>query len=378
MRSPLLLLLIIGLLFTACKQKVEVQEEILRPVRYTIVASGTSISSSEFSGVTQSANQSNLSFRVSGNIIGLNAKEGQTVKKGQLLATLDAIDYKVQLEQSQANLKQAEVSYQGVESQVAVALSNYKRVESLYENNSVSLSEFEQAKNNYENAKAQLEAAQAQIAAARAAANAAGNQVSYTYLNAPYDGIIQQVSVDLNERVMAGKTLMIINGEGKNEVAVGIPESFINEVNKEMAASVTFPALRNIELPGTVSEIGFDPNNASTYPVTISINREDGRIKPGMAARVKFSFDRAATGDMADHPVVPARAIGEDHIGHFVFLLEEQDDGSALVARQDISIGELTEDGFEITEGLDNGDLIATAGMKTLLDGMKVKLMDPE
>ena len=65
------------------------------------------------------------------------------------------------------------MSYQGVESQVAVALSNYRRIETLYENNSVALSDYEQAKNNYENAKSQLDASLAQIEASKAAAEAA-------------------------------------------------------------------------------------------------------------------------------------------------------------------------------------------------------------
>lgn len=377
MRSKLPYIAAIVFLFAGCGKKAEVEEEVLRPVRYTVVKSGSSISSVHFSGVAQSANQSNLSFRVAGNVINVNVKEGQRVSKGQVLAQLDATDYRVQLEQSQANLKQAEVSYQGVESQVQVALSNYRRVESLYENNSVSLSEFEQAKNNYENARAQVEASAAAIAAARTAVNAASNQVSYTTLTAPYEGIIQKVEVDVNERVMAGKVVMIINGEGETEVSVGIPESVINEVKEGMNAITTYPALPNMELRGVVSEIGFDPDNASTYPVTIEITDEDERIKPGMAARVRFTFSGKKP-EKSEDPVIPAKAVAEDNIGIFVFKLEDNGDGTATAKRTDVTVGELTEDGFEINEGLENGDLIATAGLKTLLNGMKVKLMDRE
>jgi len=376
MRTSLITALCFLLILSGCKQKEEVAEEVLRPVRYVQVTSGGGASSNEFSGVAQSANQSNLSFKVAGNINTLSVKEGQSVKKGQLLASMDATDYRVSQEQSQANLKQAEVSYQGVLSQVEVALSNYRRVESLYENNSVSLSEFEQAKNSYENSKAQLEASQAQIDAARAAANATGNQVSYTALRAPYDGIIQQVNVDLNERVMAGTTVFIIDAEGKTEVAVGIPESFINKVSKGQNVSVTYPAVPGKKHTGDISEIGFDPQNASTYPVTIALNDADAGIKPGMAARVLFIFEKEGeSAAIAVSPVVPAKAIGEDHLGRFVFILEDQGNETAIVKRQDVVTGELTQEGFEISEGVSNGDLVATAGLKTLLNGMKVKLL---
>ena len=107
MRNSIILSMIILLIFSGCKQKQEVVEEALRPVRYVQVRSGNSATSNEFSGVAQSANQSNLSFRVSGNITALDVKEGETVRRGQLLASIDAIDYIVQLEQNQANLKQA-------------------------------------------------------------------------------------------------------------------------------------------------------------------------------------------------------------------------------------------------------------------------------
>ena len=66
--------------------------------------------------------------------------------------------------------------------------------------------------------------------------------------------------------------------------------------------------------------------------------------------------------------------MGEDSNGNFVFIIEKQDDNIGIVKKHTISLGELTNEGFVVQKGLENGQLIATAGLQTLLDGQKVKL----
>ncbi len=73
--------------------------------------------------------------------------------------------------------------------------------------------------------------------------------------------------------------------------------------------------------------------------------------------------------------VAPASAIGEDSNGHFVFSLEKVEK-NFLVQKKNVQIGNLTTEGFEIVTGLSKGELVATAGLSTLLDGMKVRLMN--
>ncbi len=374
-------LIYILLIFTffSCKPKTEeAQKTVLRPVKYAEITEGHSSNTNEFSGVAQSGKTSNLSFRVSGNIVRLNIKEGDLVKRGQRIASIDPTDYGVQLEQAQANLKSAEVQYKGVQSQVEVALSTYKRIETLYENNSVSLSEFEQAKTNYENAKAQLDASQAQIDAARSSVNAAKNQVSYAYLNAPFSGVIQQVNVDVNELIAAGNPICVLSAQGDPEVVVGIPEVYISQIKKRQNVVVSFSVLENQTFKGSISEIGFNLQNSATYPVTIKLLDSKVPIRPGMAAKVKFNFNPEEVGKHhhKHYPMAPANAVGEDNNGKFVFVLKDSGNKTAIVTKQTIEIGKLTNLGFEVVKGLQGGELVATAGLKSLLDGMEVKLLE--
>lgn len=90
-----------------------------------------------------------------------------------------------------------------------------------------------------------------------------------------------------------------------------------------------------------------------------------------MAANVTFDFSNHETNSTI--LVVPTHAVGEDSNGRFVFLVEG-DGNNATVKKQQVSIGNLTSEGFEVTSGLSSGQKIAVAGLQTLLDGQAVRL----
>ena len=114
-------------------------------------------------------------------------------------------------------------------------------------------------------------------------------------------------------------------------------------------------------------------DNAATFPVDIEILNPTADIRPGMAANVTFNF---GNGESAQDNmlVVPVKAVGEDGNGNFVFLIESDDSKTGVVKRQQVEIGQMTTDGFEIKSGLSQGQFIATAGLQTLLEGQKVRL----
>ena len=173
----------------------------IRPVRYAEIAMSGAPESHTFSGIAQSSKEAPLSFRVPGTITQLPVQIGQKVRRGTLIARVDPIDYSIQFDQSQAQLKSAETQVKSAQSQLASSKSNYERMERLYENNSVPLSEFEQAKTSYEGAQSQYEAALASVSTAQKQAQSAVNQVDYTRLTAPFSGVITAVNAEENEQV---------------------------------------------------------------------------------------------------------------------------------------------------------------------------------
>lgn len=360
---------------TACGGSADgpVLEKKVRPVRFSQIASSSSALEQSFAGTAQSSKEAALSFKVSGTVNKLAVKVGDRVNAGQTIALLDATDYNVSLEQSRASLKSAETQIKSAQSQLNSSRSTYQRVERLYENNSVSLSEFEQAKAALETAESSFEAAKAQTTASQKQMESARNQVTYATLKAPFSGVITMVNVEENELVGSGTPVAALNALTQPEVQVGIPEAFISRVKKGQSVSIHFSVIPDQNFEGTVNEVGFSAV-ASTYPVTITINKPTADIRPGMAASVNFKFVQSNK-QLKDPLIAPVAAVGEGIDGHFVFLLAKN--GEAYTAKKQlITIGELMSTGFEIKSGLKEGDLVATAGLNALLDGMSVKLLN--
>ena len=201
-----LLLPIILMLLTACGGNEDVQENTeptLRPVRYQQIGFSQDQAQHTYTGVAQADQLSKLSFRVAGTIRSIAVKLGDRVRRGQLIATIDPSDYSIQAEQATASEKGAVANLQSAETQLINARSNYNRIEKLYENNSVPLSDFEQAKSAYESAQSSYEAAQTQVTSAEKQSQSARNQVSYTRLTAPFDGVITAINVEVTLRLLA-------------------------------------------------------------------------------------------------------------------------------------------------------------------------------
>lgn len=349
------------LLLFACGGEEKKEEQVVRPVRYQevgIVETGTVRT---FSGTAQTEKSINLSFRSNGIITQFNIELGQKVSQGQLLAQLDNVQARLSYETALTSLNSAQ-------SQMNTAKLSLDRVRTLYEKGSVSLSDFEAAKNSYKTAQQSYESAQKSVAIQK-------EQINYGALYAPLSGIIASVSAEINENVSPGQTIAVLNAGQSMEISLGIPESVINEVKRDLEVNISFSALSNKKFKGVVSEVSpsLDANSA-TYPVRIRLISPSDEIKSGMAANVTFNFgDETAPTQNQKKILIPASAVGEDSQGRFVFLIEEKN-AKAFVKKQVINVGQITADGFEVESGLKVGQKIATSGLQTLLDGQEVRL----
>ncbi|MEO0779767.1 MAG: efflux RND transporter periplasmic adaptor subunit [Bacteroidota bacterium] len=367
---PLVLLLVLS----ACGQQEETSASpnTLRPVRYQKIGYAEQIASQTYSGLAQADQQSRLSFRVNGTIRSLAVKLGDRVRRGQLIATIDPSDYAIQAEQAKASEKGAEANLQSAETQLINARSNYQRIEKLYENNSVSLSDFEQAKSSFEGAQSSYDAALSQVTSAQTQSQSAQNQVSYTRMVAPFSGIITAVNVEVNELVASGNPIAELSSVSQPEVRVGIPENYISSIKKGQRAEIQFSVLDGQQFTGTVQEVSYAAGNSPTYPAIIRIDKPSPDIRPGMAATVAFRGQSKTERVL----ICPVKALGKDMTSTFVYLLQPGDGEGYVAKRRGVEVGELRDQGFVVRSGLEAGQLVATAGLKTILDGMEVKLME--
>lgn len=351
-------------LLGACEEP-PVAETVLRPVRYERVSTSQEARLRTFAGVARAGVESNLSFRVPGTVEQVAASVGQQVRRGQVLARLDPTDYELKVQEAVAGLAQAEAASRNAE-------ADYDRVRGLYENNNASRRELDGARANSESSRAQVVAAQKRLEQAR-------QQVAYCSLRAPADGTVASVEVEVNENVNAGQRLFLLTAGSETEVEVALPEAVIAQVEIGQKVQVHFDALPGRTFEAEVIEAGVAAvGTATTFPATVGLTETDPDIRSGMAAEVDFRFSRD---DSAGRLLVPPVAVLEDRSGRFVFVLEAGGAGlepgeTAMVRRRPVTVGELTGDGLEVLTGIEEGELIVTAGVRRLSDGEEVKVAE--
>ncbi len=356
-RYTLLISALLIIIAGCSKQEAGVEEPALRPVRVVTITSENSDRERTFSGVSQSTQESRISFKVSGTIIDLPARTGTQLKSGDVLARLNPSSYELQVQQAEAALAQAQANQRNAD-------SNYERVKGLYEGSNAS-------RNDLDAARANAESARAQVRSNRKALEIAQLNRSYTRLTVPEDCVVATLNVELNENVNAGEPIALVNCGAGIQVNVGIPESLISSLSEGMQASISFNAVPDSRYSGTVTEIGGSPDGSSaTFPVAVMLDNADPAIRSGMAAEVVFSFARINTNAF----LVPAAAVLNDERGTFVYLAVPASGTTATIQRRPVRTGELTENGIEIIEGLAVGDKVVTAGTSVVRENLKVLL----
>ncbi|MFK8031351.1 MAG: efflux RND transporter periplasmic adaptor subunit [Gammaproteobacteria bacterium] len=356
MLAPALVLAV--LLSTACSgPEPETKEPVLRPVRTVTISENTGGRERTFSGVSQSTQESRISFKVSGTITSLPARAGTQLKAGALLARLNPSSYDLQVQQAEAALAQAQASQRNTE-------SNYDRVKDLYAGNNAS-------RNDLDAARANAESAQAQVQSNKKALEIAQLNRSYTRLTVPEDCVVASLDVELNENINAGAPVALVNCGQGIQVNVGIPESLITNVSEGMPAQVTLNALSNRTFSGTVSEIGTaSSGGAATFPIAVTLTETDPSIRSGMAAEVLLKFAQSDSNAIT----VPASAVLNDETGTFVYLAVPKSESTATIVRKKITTGELVEAGIEVVSGLNIGDKVVTAGTSVIRPNLEVLL----
>ena len=345
--------------FSCKKDEKSLKKEIIRPVRYKKVYSTGGERVRTFSGTSKAGMEAKLSFKVGGTISKILVKVGDKIKKGDDLAILDSKDYRLQLAEANAGYNQIKVKVNNAE-------KTYNRMRKLYENQNVSKNDLDTAKAGYDGAKAGLNSIAQKIELAKA-------RVAYTKLTAPFDGAVSVITSKENENIRQGYPAIFLTGDTKPEVEISVPEMLISEVKKGVIVKIKFNAIKNEIFEGTINEVGVATSQyATTYPVTIVLNNTSSIIKPGMVADVQITF----ISTKKEVIVVPPISVTEDSKGRYVYIAVPEKGELAKVRRVNVKTGDLTSLGIEIIEGLKEDELVITAGISKLKDGMKVKVLD--
>jgi RND family efflux transporter MFP subunit len=357
-RGGLAACLLTAALLPGCGGGEPSEEPVIRPVRVERVTEAGGERTRSFSGAARAGVESRLSFRVAGRLEEIGVKVGDRVQEGDLIARLDTTDFRLRLQDAEAALTRARAEERRAD-------ASYRRTMQLYENRNASKAELDAAR-------ATAEAATAQVTSAEQNVELARRNLEYTRLVAPTGGAISEVPVEVNENVGSGTTVAVLASGDAPEVTCSIPEAFIAPLRKGDAVTVRFDAIPGEAFPATLTEIGVVASGrGGVFPITARLDEATTEVRPGMAAEIEFRFDRSGSGPGI---YVPAFAVLEDERGRHAFVAEPTEDGLATVRRRDVQVGELSAAGLEIREGLADGDLLVTAGVTKLRDGMAVRL----
>jgi HlyD family secretion protein len=213
-----------------------------------------------------------LSSEVSGEIIKLPIIEGQQVKKGDLLVSINPDLVQAQVNQSQASLQNIKAQLTQAEANLNNLKLNFERNKSLYEKGVISKSEWERTFTDYEVAKANVKSAYYNVQSAESSVKQSRDNLARTSIFAPRDGTISKLSVELGERVvgtaqMAGTEIVRVANLNNMEVEVDVNETDIVKVNVGDSTIVEVDAYLKREFKGIVTEI------ANTAENTLSVDQ---------------------------------------------------------------------------------------------------------
>lgn len=356
-RSLSHVLLAAVLVASGCQAEPEAPE-LIRPIRYVVVESSEAATQRTFSGVAKAGQESRLSFQVSGQVLDVPVSVGDKVKKGNTIARMDPIDFSLQLQNAQAAAAQARALERN-------AKATYERTQALYENQNASKQDLDSDRTSYDSARAAYGSASQQIRLRQ-------RQLGYAHLKAPAAGTIATVDIEQNEFVQAGELVATLLAGEQIEVRVSVPESVIRSIERGAEARVRFNSLGGKTFGGTVTEVGVaSVAGATTFPVIVRLTEGQNKVRAGMAADVTFVL-----GQDEGEPkyALPFSAVGEDRDGRFVFKVEARKGGLGVVHRAPVTVGELRADGVEIIEGVQPGNMVVTAGVSRIYDGLEVRV----
>ncbi|MDL2142422.1 efflux RND transporter periplasmic adaptor subunit [Flavobacterium tructae] len=385
-------------------------------VEISKVIASTIVETVSATGKIQPEIEVKLSSMVSGEIIALNVKEGQVVKKGDLLVKINPDLYTSVLDRSVANLSGTKAGLTQSEASFNEAKANYDRNKTLYEKGVISKSDWDKAISTYEVAKATKQNAYYNVKSASASVTEARDNLGRTLIYAPADGTISVLNVELGERVlgtqqMAGTELLRVANLNNMEVEVDVNENDIVKVKIGDEANVEVDAYLKKKFKGIVTSISNSASTALTsdqvtnFKVKVRILKEsyqdllEGQpstyspFRPGMTATVDI---RTKTKNNVLAVPISSVVVKSDTAAVKDFKVEDPNEDKKAAPKSDkkfecvfvkvgnkakikiIKTGIQDDTNIEVMSGLKAGDVVITGPYTTvskdLNSGDKVKL----
>lgn len=344
------------LLLAGCDQPVNAEKPIIRSIKWTKLALPLTEERRLISGVVKPMQFSRLSFETGGRIRKIRVKVGDSVKAGDVLAELDVRPLNLARQQAESRLSAARA-------RLAEHRGELQRHRKLFRDGWV-------AKAKLDRVKAAFDSAASTVVAAQAELDLRIRDVRLAVMRAPFSGVIAKKFVQAFQEVAAGDPVVQLDGSDGFKVAIQVPASLIVTIKRSQAVSVRFPTIPDLELKGVVLEIGSQADAGNTFPVTVALVDTDSALRAGMSAEAALLYRPKSVGH--DFVVPPAAILAGAADEYFLFRFDVDTSTLQKVA---VRLETLRENEFGVDGDIKEGDIIATAGVEFLSDGLEVRLM---
>ena len=280
-------------------------------------------------------------------------RAGQTLKKGELIARLDDEPYRVVVDSRQAAYDLAKISLE--------------RTQKLFEQKHVAQSTLDSAKSDFKSAKSALKAAQ--------------DNVKYTKLEAPFDGLVAKTYVERYQTVSAGTQIAQFLGTQNIDVEFNVPEKLFLRFNPRKleikpTLQVQFDALPGKSFTATYKEIDTIPDSVTrSYTVTVTMPRPDDlTVFPGMSVTASLNLATLLANSDDGGVLVPLESVFDENGKRWVWKLDDQNEAH----KTEVKVYGIQDGQIRISEGLEDGDRVIAIGVSYVSEGMKVRKFKKE
>lgn len=396
------ILIIISFGFAGSNNEVveEVEKEVYTPVEvreinYTNLANITTMS-----GNVYGDKDVMIIPTMPGKVKTINVADGDKVKKGDVLFTLDGKDIQKQIEQAKIAYDMAKVNYSMSQDQANVTQDSYERTKALtetvlnnareslentkklYEVGAVSKTQLEQAEISLQQQETQMQAqldqakmsasdkvdqlSSIQLKQAELAYKQAKDGLDNTVITSPINGTVTGISIEVGTMASNAQPSMNIVDIDNVYVQIQVVDGLINKLNKGQKVNLTIPAISPEYRDVVIDSVNNIPDpRTQLYSIKINVENKDGKIKPGMFANVEIPLE-----EKNSVLSVPSESVIIKDDKNIVYILEDN-----KARERKIAIGLDTGREVEVLEGLKEGDMVIIKGQNYVKDGGIVKVV---
>jgi RND family efflux transporter MFP subunit len=324
-----------------------------RPVRTTTIEKRETTTPLAFTGRIEAEDEVSLAFRISGRVLANDTKLGDRVKAGQVLAKLES--------QNELNtLRQAQAALAAAQGQLTQARNHFDRQETLFGQGWSTRANLDAATQAQQTAQSAVDAAEAQL-------NSAHDLVSFTELRADAPGIITAAGPGAGEVVQAGQMIARVARQDGRDAVFDVPAQLVRSASADPQITVNLTDDPTVTAQGRIREVA-----AQADPVTRTFEVKVGLTDPSPAMRLGATVTGRVHTSAGPTIDIPAVALIRMNGRPAVWIL---DPSTSTVSARNVDVLRFDEVQASISQGLDAGEVVVTAGVQALYPGQKVRVL---